>query len=115
MRKELTRATKNLELEALIKSKLRECYDPEIPINLYDLGVFYRIELKDSPLGKKSIHIQMTLTSPGCPIAGSIIENVKTKLQEIPQISDIQISLIWDPPWSQSMMSESAKLQLGLV
>lgn len=94
-------------LEA-VKSKLRECYDPEIPINIVDLGLVYDIKIQGN-----TIAIQMTLTAPGCPLAGFIIEEVKRKLLEIEGVQSVQVDLVWDPPWSPDRISEESKNNLG--
>ena len=90
---------------------LRTVFDPEIPVNIYELGLVYKIEV--SPAG--AVEIAMTLTSPGCPVAGSLAVEVESKVREVPGVTAVKLDLVWDPPWNQAMMSEAAKLQLGLM
>src|SRR5690242_9969604 len=96
-------------IETKIIEALRKCFDPEIPVNIYDLGLIYGIDIDDA--GK--VKIKMTLTSPCCPVAGSLPADVEAKVQSIPEVSDVDVELVWEPTWSDSMMSEAAKLQLG--
>jgi len=86
-------------------------HDPEIPVNIYDLGLIYRIELK--PRG--SVEIDMTLTAPGCPVAGDILNWVQNAVSSVDGIEKVKVNLVFDPPWDQSKMSEEAKLELGLM
>jgi FeS assembly SUF system protein len=90
---------------------LRTVHDPEIPVNIYDLGLIYRIELK--PRG--SVEIDMTLTAPGCPVAGDILNWVQNAVSSVDGIEKVKVNLVFDPPWDQSKMSEEAKLELGLM
>ncbi|MBI4463448.1 MAG: SUF system Fe-S cluster assembly protein [Acidobacteria bacterium] len=99
-----------LELESRVLEALRTVYDPEIPINIYELGLIY--ELKVEPSGQ--VHIQMTLTAPACPEAGYIPPRVEATVKEVPGVSGAQVELVWDPPWNPNRMSEAAKLQLGI-
>ena len=99
-----------LELESRVLEKVRTVYDPEIPINIYELGLIY--ELKVEPSGQ--VHIKMTLTAPACPEAGTIPPRVESEVREVPGGSDVQVELVWDPPWTPNRMSEAAKLQLGI-
>lgn len=96
-------------LQDRILEKLRTCYDPEIPVNIYDLGLIY--ETKVEPTGYVSV--KMTLTSPGCPAAGSLPGEVEDKISVLPGVKEVKVNVVWDPPWDKSMMSEAAKLQLG--
>jgi len=91
-----------------IKDKLRECYDPEIPINIVDLGLVYGIEVDGD-----AVKVRMTLTAPGCPLAGSITEDVRRKLLEIDGVRKAEVELVWDPPWSPERISEETKETLG--
>jgi FeS assembly SUF system protein len=97
------------ELTARTIEVLKTCYDPEIPVDIYELGLIYKVEADAD--GK--VAIQMTLTSPACPVAGSLPGEVEAKLRSIPGVSDARIDLVWEPPWNPSMMSEAAKLELG--
>ncbi len=93
---------------------IRTVFDPEIPVNLYDLGLIYRIELKPLPGGKVDAEIDMTLTAPGCPVAGEMPGMVKRAVIDLPELNEINVYLVWDPPWDKSRMSDEAKLQLNM-
>ena len=88
---------------------LKKCYDPEIPINIYDLGLVYSIDV-----GEDAVGIRMTLTAPGCPASGYISMDVRRKLEAIPGVKQANVQIVWDPPWTPEMMSESAKRMFGL-
>jgi FeS assembly SUF system protein len=90
---------------------LRTVHDPEIPVNLYDLGLIYRIDVKDQGL----VEIDMTLTAPGCPVASEMLGWVKTAVSGLEGVAEAKVNLVFDPPWDQSRMSDEAKLELGLV
>ena len=90
---------------------LKMIYDPEIPVSIYDLGLVY--EVKAEATGQVSI--RMTLTSPACPVAGSLPPEVQAKVRAIPEVTDVEVQLVWEPPWKPSMMSEAAKLELGMM
>ncbi|MBO9151793.1 SUF system Fe-S cluster assembly protein [Chitinophaga sp. GCM10012297] len=94
-----------------VEETLRTVYDPEIPVNIYDLGLVYKIEIGEE--GK--VLVIMTLTAPGCPVAGSIMEEVNNKVSAIPGVSSADVRLTFDPPWTKDMMSEEAKLELGFL
>ena len=98
------------DLEASIVEVLRTCFDPEIPVNIYEMGLIYGIDVK--PSGE--VDIRMTLTSPGCPVAGSLPGEVEQKVQSVPGVNNATVELVWDPPWCMDLMSEAAKLQLGM-
>lgn len=97
------------ETESKVIEALRTVRDPEIPVNIYDLGLIYGLTVEPSG----TVAIIMTLTSPGCPVAWAIMREVETKIRAIPGITDVKVDLVWDPPWTRDRMSESAKLQLG--
>jgi FeS assembly SUF system protein len=97
-------------LEERIVAALKTCYDPELPVNIYELGLIY--ELKIDPAGEVSI--RMTLTSPGCPVAGSLVREVQSKVEAVSGVTAVKVDLVWDPPWDKSRMSEAALLTLGL-
>ncbi len=99
------------ELEAQVVEALRTCYDPEIPVNIYELGLIY--EVKVEPAG--DVHIRMTLTSPACPVAGSLPGEVESKVRAIPGVTAAKVELVWDPAWNPGLMTEAAKLQLGML
>ncbi len=97
-------------LEAQVIEAIRTCFDPEIPVNIYDLGLIY--EVKADSQG--AVEVRMTLTSPNCPSAASLPEEVRMKVEEIPGVSSVMVDVVFDPPWDPSRMSEVAKLQLGM-
>jgi FeS assembly SUF system protein len=98
------------EVQARVVEVLRTVYDPEIPVNIYELGLVYNIDVDQG--GK--VLVRMTLTSPGCPVAGSLVPEIEGKTRKVPGVTDAVVELVWDPPWDPSMMSEVAKLQLGM-
>ena len=97
-------------LKEKIVTEIKKIYDPEIPINIYELGLIYKIDIKDA----KKVNIEMTLTSPNCPVAESLPKKVKDNILKLDGVDDVDLKLVWDPPWTQDMMSESAKLDLNL-
>ncbi len=97
-------------LEERVIAALHTCYDPEIPIDIYELGLIY--DLKVEPSG--AVSIRMTLTSPACPVAGALPGEVEAKVRAVPGVTDAKVELVWDPPWDKDRMSEAAALQLGL-
>lgn len=97
-------------LEATVVEVLRTVFDPEIPVNIYDLGLIYRIDIDAA----NHVKVRMTLTSPGCPVAGSLPGSVEQKVEAIPEVSGAEVELVWDPPWDKTRMSEAAMLDLGL-
>ena len=98
-----------MEVKNKIIDEIRKIYDPELPVNIYELGLIYDIQVK----GKKA-EIKMTLTSPNCPVAESLPKEVKDGAMQVEEIEDVDLQLVWDPPWTQEMMSEAAKLELNL-
>jgi FeS assembly SUF system protein len=98
-------------VEAQVVEALRSCFDPEIPVNIYEMGLIY--DLKVAPEG--AVTIQMTLTSPNCPAAQSLPAEVESKVRAVPGVSDVSIDIVWEPPWEPSKMSEAARLQLGMM
>lgn len=101
------------DLKAKIIAQLQTVHDPEIPVNIYDLGLIYRIDL--SPDGDKyRAEIDMTLTAPGCPVAGTMPGLVQLAASQVAELSVVTVQLVWDPPWDRSRMSETAKLDLGM-
>jgi FeS assembly SUF system protein len=97
-------------LEERVVAAIRTCYDPEIPVNVYDLGLIY--DLKVDAAG--AVKVRMTLTTPACPVAGALPGEVKAKILAVPGVTGADVELVWDPPWDKSRMSEAAQLQLGL-
>ena len=98
-------------IEAEVTEALRNCFDPEIPVNIYELGLIY--EVKVEPSG--AVAIRMTLTSPNCPAAQSLPGEVQARVKEIPGVTDVAVDVVWEPPWDPSRMSEAARLQLGML
>lgn len=103
------------DVESLVWSQLATCFDPEIPINVVDLGLIYECVLNESPEGERTVDIKMTLTAPGCGMGDILVADVKDKVEMIPTIAFAQVELVFDPPWNQSMMSEAARLQTGMM
>jgi FeS assembly SUF system protein len=99
-----------VQLQDKVIEVLRGCYDPEIPVNIYDLGLVYEVKVERTG----DVYIRMTLTAPTCPVAGSLPPEVEQKVKELPGVTSAKIDLVWDPPWDMSKMSEAAKLQLGI-
>jgi FeS assembly SUF system protein len=99
------------ELEGKIIQTLKQCYDPEIPVDIFELGLIYEIAIDDNA----NVKIKMTLTSPACPVAGSLPPEVEEKVKAMPEVNDAKIELVWSPPWDKDMMSEVAKLELGFL
>ncbi len=98
-------------LRERVEAALRLVFDPEIPVNIYDLGLIYDVAISDSG----AVDIKMTLTAPNCPAAGALPDEVEDKVQAVDGVTDVHVELIWDPPWDKSRMSEAAQLQLGLM
>ena len=98
------------KLKELIVSEIKKIYDTEIPVNIYELGLIYKIEIKEA----KKVNIDMTLTSPNCPVAESLPRMVKDNILKLEGIDDVSLNLVWDPPWTKDKMSEAAKLELNL-
>ena len=96
-------------LKAEVVAAISECYDPEIPVNIYELGLIYDVEVSDG--GK--VGLVMTLTSPHCPVAEILPEQVRTRVEQVDGVDEVELELTWDPPWNPEMMSEAAKLELG--
>lgn len=98
-------------IEAQVVDALRTCFDPEIPVDIYELGLIYEVKVEREGF----VTIKMTLTSPQCPAAQSIPADVEAKVKEISGVTGVKIDLVWDPPWDPSRMSEAARLQLGMT
>ena len=93
-----------------IIEKIQKIYDPEIPVNIYDLGLIYKIDVDE----ENKVKIDMTLTSPNCPVAESLPSEVKDNVKKVEGVSDVDLNLVWEPPWDKDKMSEAAKLELNL-
>jgi FeS assembly SUF system protein len=100
---------KNTELKNRIISALQEIYDPEIPVNIYDLGLIYRIDIDENAI----VHLDMTLTAPGCPVAQTFPIQVADTIRAVDGVEDVVLEMVWDPPWSVERMTEEAKVALG--
>ncbi|MHB9011533.1 MAG: iron-sulfur cluster assembly protein [Ignavibacteriaceae bacterium] len=98
------------ELEEKIIQVLKTCYDPEIPVDIFELGLIYEIRIDN----EANVKISMTLTSPACPVAGSLPPEVAEKVRTMPEVKSVDIELVWNPPWDRDMMSEYAKVELGM-
>jgi probable FeS assembly SUF system protein SufT len=102
------------DIESVVWEQMRTCYDPEIPINIVDLGLIYECKIAKTESGNRRVDIAMTLTAPGCGMGPILMEDVREKLEIIPTVERADIELVFDPPWNQSMMTDEAKLQAGL-
>jgi FeS assembly SUF system protein len=98
-----------MEIKEKIITEIKKIYDPEIPVNIYDLGLIYDVQVDN-----KKAKIKMTLTSPNCPVAESLPKDVRDVAMQVDEIEDVDLELVWDPPWDKDMMSEAAKLELNL-
>lgn len=103
------------DIENVIWQQLKTCYDPEIPINIVDLGLIYRCDITTMPNGQRSVNVDMTLTAPGCGMGEILVQDAQEKIAIIPTVADVMVELVFDPPWNQSMMSDEARLQTGLM
>ncbi len=105
---------KEHKLWALMEAALREVYDPEIPVSIYELGLIYKVDITEGKEGQYDVYVQMSLTSPGCPVAQEMPGMVQGALFPIAGIAEVDVEIIWDPPWDPSRMAETAKLQLNM-
>jgi|SRR3984957_5084517 len=101
--------------EEQVLEKLRTCYDPEIPVNIVDLGLVYDLQILPVPGGGNRVEIKMTLTAPGCGMGPVLQQDVETKVSAIPGVKEAGVFLVWDPPWNRDMLSEAARLELGMM
>lgn len=99
-----------IALQDKVIETLRTCYDPEIPVNIYELGLIYEVKVELSG----EVRVKMTLTAPSCPVAGTLPGEVEEKIKRLEGAKDVKVEVVWDPPWDPSKMSEAAKLQLGM-
>jgi probable FeS assembly SUF system protein SufT len=102
------------DVKQLAWQQMRSCYDPEIPINIVDLGLVYDCDVRQNEDGSRSVEVKITLTAPGCGMGEILVDDVRDKLQRIPTVREALVTLTFDPPWNQSMMSEAARLQTGM-
>jgi probable FeS assembly SUF system protein SufT len=103
------------DVEKLVWDQLRTCFDPEIPINVVDLGLIYTCELTKHPDGTRAVSVRMTLTAPGCGMGEVLVQDVKEKVLMVPTVTSADVELVFDPPWSREKMSEAARLQTGMM
>ena len=103
------------DIEDVIWAQLKTVYDPEIPVNIVDLGLIYRCDIAALPNGKRSVTVDMTLTAPGCGMGEILVQDAQEKIAVIPTVEDVKVELVFDPPWNQAMMSDEARLQTGLM
>tara|TARA_B100000401_G_scaffold316662_1_gene218795 strand:- start:529 stop:828 length:300 start_codon:yes stop_codon:yes gene_type:complete len=99
-----------MEIKDKVIAEIKKIYDPEIPVNIYELGLIYDVNVDKDNI----VYVKMTLTTPNCPVAESLPNEVKNSIKEIKDVKDVNLDLVWDPPWDKSMMSEAAKLELNL-
>ena len=99
-----------MNLKDKVIAEIKKIYDPEIPVNIYELGLIYDIKIDE----KNNVKVNMTLTTPNCPVAESLPKEVKDSIMELKEVNKVDLDLVWDPPWDKSMMSEAAKLELNL-
>ena len=98
------------DIKSKVIEEMKKIYDPEIPVNIYDLGLIYKIDVDDN----NKVNVDMTLTSPNCPVAESLPNDVKMNIKKIEGVSDVNLNVVWEPPWDKDKMSEAAKLELNL-
>ena len=98
------------DIKNKVIEEIKKIYDPEIPVNIYELGLIYKIEVEE----KNKVNVDMTLTSPNCPVAESLPKEVKDNIMKVEGVSDVNLNLVWEPPWDKEKMSEAAKLELNL-
>lgn len=103
------------DIESVVWEQMKTCYDPEIPINVVDLGLIYDCKVEPTDNGMRKVSVQMTLTAPGCGMGPVLVEDVREKVEIIPTVESALVELVFDPPWNQSMMSEEARLEAGLM
>ena len=112
---ELAEDASDDEVEKLVWEQLRTCFDPEIPVNIVELGLVYSVELGRDEAGERKVEIRMTLTAPACGMGDILVDDVRSKVERVPTIREADVELVFDPPWNQSMMSEAAKLETGML
>ncbi len=112
---EVADGASDADVERVVWDQLRTCYDPEIPINVVDLGLIYDCTLEPGDDGQRRVEVRMTLTAPGCGMGDILVEDVQSKLMMIPTITEADVELVFDPPWNRQMMSEAAMLETGMM
>jgi probable FeS assembly SUF system protein SufT len=114
-RPELPPGATDEDVRKLVWEQMKACFDPEIPINVVDLGLIYDCDVRTNDDGSRSVEVKMTLTAPGCGMGEVLVQDVKDKVEIIPTIREARVELVFDPPWNQSMMSEAARLETGMM
>lgn len=109
------KAQGSVEIEKLVWDQLKTCFDPEIPINIVDLGLVYHCRVMPLPEGGNKVEVKFTLTAPGCGMGEVLKQDIQNKILRVPGIQDVAVELVWDPPWDQSRISRGAKLDLGIL
>jgi len=107
-----SKSAKQKAITEKVIEAIRQVYDPEIPVNIYDLGLIYDIDVNEQ---SGAVRVKMTLTAPACPVAGELLAAVESRVENIPEVPEATVELVFDPPWDRSMMSEAAQLELGLL
>jgi len=102
-------------VEVLVWKQLRTCFDPEIPVNIVELGLVYDCDIERTDDGMRKVNIKMTLTAPACGMGDILVDDVRTKVERVPTVSEADVDLVFDPPWNQSMMSDAARLETGML
>ncbi|HRQ64728.1 MAG TPA: putative Fe-S cluster assembly protein SufT [Xanthomonadaceae bacterium] len=111
---ELPEGASDDDVEKLAWQQLRTCFDPEIPVNIVDLGLVYECAIKPASDGRRDVAVKLTLTAPGCGMGDTLVDDVRAKLELIPTVAEADVELVFDPPWNRDMMSEAARLEMGL-
>ena len=112
---ELQEGATDEDVERLVWQQLRTCFDPEIPVNIVELGLVYAAEVVPREDGRRDVHVRMTLTAPGCGMGEVLVDDVRSKVELIPTVAEADVELVFDPPWNQTLMSDVAKLETGLL
>jgi probable FeS assembly SUF system protein SufT len=112
---ELAPDAADADVEKLVWEQLRTCFDPEIPVNIVELGLVYDCDLERLDDGQRKVNVRMTLTAPGCGMGEILVDDVRTKIEMIPTVAEADVDLVFDPPWNQTMMSDAARLETGMM
>ena len=112
---ELPQNANDEDVERVVWQQLRTCFDPEIPVNIVDLGLVYDVSLDRREENRRTVYVKMTLTAPGCGMGDILVDDVRDKLEMIPTVDEAEVDLVFDPPWNHSMMSDAAKLETGML
>jgi probable FeS assembly SUF system protein SufT len=112
---EIPEGASDEDIKGVIWQQLRTCYDPEIPVNIVDLGLVYGCEVTKNPDETRAVEIQMTLTAPGCGMGEVLVQDVRDKVRMVPTVAEARVELVFDPPWNPTMMSDEARLQTGMM